>query len=132
MKEYKIGKNTSIVTDRAPTLLKDWLDEGRALYGDDPLNLKFRCPMCGKVYSVREFIDAGGKDGPNGAYQECIGRYTGAGSPKKGADNSNGCNWAAYGLFGTCGKGRLVKTPHGDIVEVFHYADESEEGGAHE
>ena len=63
--------------------------------------------MCGHVAAVQDFIDAGldGQEAANSAYCECIGRYTGKGSPKKG--DSSGCNWAGYGLFGI---------PHGGVV----------------
>ncbi|WP_444811862.1 hypothetical protein ACQ0P7_04925, partial [Streptococcus canis] len=35
-------------------------------------------------------------------------------------------NWAAYGLFGTMGKGRVVILPNEDKVEVFDF------GGAYD
>ena len=123
MAEYKLSGNRTIRTERVPTLVSDWLDEGKWLYGTDVNAWKFKCPMCGKIYSVQEFIAAGGRNGANGAYQECIGRYLGAGSPGQDDGNPNGCNWAAFGFLGTCGKGRLVQASDGDIVEVFHYAD---------
>lgn len=122
MKEYKLSGNRTMRTDRKPTPVDVWLHEGQHLFGPDVTAWRFKCPMCGKEYSVQEFIDAGGENGPNGAYQECIGRYLGAGAPGSPDGNHNGCNWAAYGFFGTCGKGRLIQTDNG-VVEAFHYAD---------
>ena len=41
-----------------------------------------------------------------------------------------GCNWAAYGFFGTMGKGRTVIMEDGKKVEVFAFAgEEGEENG---
>ncbi|WP_202946813.1 VVA0879 family protein, partial [Rhodanobacter spathiphylli] len=58
--------------------------------------------------------------------KECVGRYTGKGSPRKG--DSSGCDWAAYGLFGTLGKGRIVLN-EGKESEVFDFAEKKIEGG---
>ena len=124
MGEYKKSSGVSIITDKTPIPVKDWLDEGKALFGADVMKWKFRCPMCGHVASVQEFKDVGAES-PDAAYQECIGRYRGAGSPNSKDGNPNGCNWAAYGLFGIPnGKGRLVLAEGGTVVEVFDYAKE--------
>lgn len=50
-----------------------------------------------------------------------IGRFTGKGIPQK--NSKDGCNWAAYGLLGTLGKGDIVKLPDGKEVEVFKMAE---------
>lgn len=121
--EYKLATGARVSGDRKATPASEWLAEGKRFFGDNVRQWRFKCPMCGKVYSVQEFIDARGKGGPNGAYQECIGRYKGAGSPGAQDGNPNGCNWVAYGLFGTCGKGRLVQADDGSVIEVFHYAE---------
>lgn len=97
---------------------KDWMDEGRQLFGEDVKQWKFVCPMCGRIASVQDFLDAGAD--ANDAFQECIGRHTGKGSPQEG--DSSGCNWAAYGFFGTAGKGRKVIAEDGHEVEVFQFA----------
>lgn len=104
---------------------EEWLAEGKKRFGENFMCWKFRCPMCGHVASVREFMEAGAKD-PNCAYQECIGRYTGKGSPVKG--DSSGCNWAAYGFFRIPnGKGIIVIAKDGIGTECFPFADGSEE-----
>ncbi len=100
----------------------EWMEEGKRRFGQDFLNWKFQCPMCGHVASIQDFKVAGA-DNPNCAYQECIGRYTGKDSPKKG--DSSGCNWAAYGLFGIPnGKGILVVGEDEIGTEVFDFADQ--------
>lgn len=51
----------------------------------------FRCPQCGNVATVQEFLNAGttAADGPA---QNCIGRLV----------KGKGCDWAAYGLIDIC------------------------------
>ena len=122
MKTYKLRSGATTETERVPTSVKDWLEEGRKRFGEVK-NWRFKCPMCGKEYSVQEFMDAGG-GGPNSAYQECIGRYRHASPPNKENGNPDGCDWCAYGLFGTAGKGRLIEAEDGTVVEVFHFAGE--------
>lgn len=100
--------------------IAEWREEGVRRFGDDPRNWKFRCPACGHVSSVADFMELGKT--AELAYQECIGRLTGKGSPKSG--DSSGCNWAAYGLFGTLGKGRTIVTEKGREIEVFDFADD--------
>ena|SRR5690606_32180606 len=98
--------------------LKEWLDEGKERFGDDFTKWKFECPACGHVNTGKEFADLG--IDLNSMYNECIGRHTGKGSPQKG--DSSGCNWAAYGLFGTLGKGRIILND-GKESEVFDFAE---------
>lgn len=124
MNTYKKSNGSTITSDRTAMPVREWFEEGERLFGKGIMGFRFKCPMCGKVYSVEEFKRAGAPD-VNGAYQECIGRYLGAGAPGSPDGNPNGCNWAAYGLFGIPnGKGRLVLVPDGKVVEVFDYARE--------
>lgn len=99
---------------------QEWMEEGKKRFGEDYMDWKFVCPMCGHVASIREFKEAGA-DSPNSAYQECIGRYTGKGSPKEG--DTSGCNWVAYGLFGIPnGKGITVIADDENGTECFEFA----------
>ena len=111
-------------TKKKEQTLKEWQEEAKRLFGDNAKQWKFKCPACGHVASVQDFLNVGAD--ANSAYQECIGRHTGKGSPKKG--DTSGCNWAAYGLFKTMGKGRTVIADDGTKVEVFDFA----EGAQHE
>lgn len=95
--------------------LKEWREEATKRFGKDANNWAFKCPHCGRINTVKEFTEAGA-DGSSSPYQECIGRY------KKGY----GCDWAAYGLFGNLGKGRVVVTPEGKEIEVFDFADKED------
>jgi len=124
MNTYEKPSGVKISTDLKPTPVKEWLAEGRELFGRDIMKWKFRCPMCGHVASVQDFKDAGAED-PNDSFQECIGRYLGAGAPGAPDGNPNGCNWAAYGLFGIPNdKGRIVMAEDGKVLEVFDFARE--------
>lgn len=76
--------------------------EARAAFGNDPKKWAFRCPSCGDVASIQDFIDAGVNQRRIG--QECIGRLLGAlpGAPSNRGGRSRskrGCNRAAYGLI---------------------------------
>ena len=105
--------------------IEEWKAEGKRRFGDDLKAWKYVCPMCGHVASVQDFINAGVSedDALNGACQECLGRHTGKGAPKKG--DSSGCNWAAYGFFGIYnGKGCIVITVEGKGAELFDFAEE--------
>ena len=125
MKEHKMSGGRFVRTEKEPTPVKEWLEEGKRLFGKNIMKWRYVCPMCGKRYSVQEFVDAGG-DGPNSAYQECIGRPRHAGPPDKEKGNPDGCNWCAYGFFGCAGKGRIVLAEDGTAVEVFHFDGEEE------
>jgi hypothetical protein len=51
----------------------DWGEEGRFLFGNDILLWKFRCPSCGYVAAVKDWMAAGA---PEGAIAfSCLGRY---------------------------------------------------------
>lgn len=100
--------------------LKEWQEEAVSRFGTNARNWAFVCPACGKVSTVSDFLAL--EANPQNAYQECIGRVTGQGAPRK-EGNPNGCNWAAYGFFGTCGKGRIVIDDEGSEIEVFDFAE---------
>ena len=93
----KIGGGRSITFEdgdgnKVYESLDAWKAEGERRLGADVRKWKFKCPMCGHVAAVEDFIKLKVKDPANSAYEECIGRYTGKGSPKEG--DSSGCNWA--------------------------------------
>ena len=100
-----------------------WQAEGNRRFGDDIANWRFICPACGRVNRGQEFKEAGAS--PDDMYKTCIGRHNG-----KGVDGMNkhktppehGCNWAAFGLFGTLGKGDTV-IKDGNNIDVFAFAE---------
>ena len=101
----------------------EWLAEGERLFGKDVEKWRVRCPMCGKVSTVKEFKDAGAS-GPDCAFVECIGRYTGKGTPPEKPDGK-GCNWAAYGLFGIPRDDKIIVTfEDGNKMSAFPFAED--------
>lgn len=87
--------------------INEWQRELRRRFGPYIEDYRFVCPKCGRVNTGREFCDAGAK--PDDIAQCCIGRFV----PDKG------CNWAAFGLFGTLGRGDIVVMPDGKRRMVF-------------
>lgn len=73
-----------------------WMEEGKRIFGPDPLKWKFVCPSCGYIAAVEEWRDA---KAPEGAVAfSCVGRYTG--SKKEMGDKTGGpCNYTSGGLF---------------------------------
>jgi hypothetical protein len=100
-------------------ILSEWLDEAKSRFGEKTVNWKFQCPRCGNVQTPMDFVNAGvdKTEAANMSYQGCIGRVV----------KEKGCDWAAYGFFGTLGNGRLVVAPDGKEVEVFDFHSEESE-----
>lgn len=94
--------------------LDEWRKEASVKFGARGRNWKFFCPKCGNVQSGQDFVDRGHtlEQAANNAYVDCIGRHF----------EGVGCNWAAYGLFGTLGKGRIVIDEDGKEHEIFDFA----------
>ncbi len=103
--------------------LKEWQDEGKRRFGESFEDWRFVCPACGRINIGREY-KAFGAD-PNDIYRTCIGRHNGNMRPASaGAKNDGqGCDWAAFGLLGTLGKGNTVITEDGKSSEVFAFAE---------
>lgn len=66
--------------------------------------LVFICPMCGTSQTGNDLIRAGAgetfEDVEKYLGFSCVGRFTGAGAPRKEPDG-NPCNWTLGGLFRT-------------------------------
>ncbi|CAB3717104.1 hypothetical protein CEY09_31610 [Achromobacter marplatensis] len=90
-----------------------------------------KCPMCGTLQNALDFIAAGaGKDWDDVSRYigfSCVGRFTGAGSPRKEPDGQP-CNWSLGGLFKT--HRMVVVTPDGKEHPHFELAS-PEEATAH-
>lgn len=70
----------------------EWELVGEALFGEDKINWRFQCPVCGNVQSIaiakEKWPELEGRGWQ--PHTECIGRYL---------EERGGCDWAAYGLF---------------------------------
>ena len=108
--------------------LEEWRAEAIRRFGDNIGDWKFVCPACGRINTGREFIELGVE--PNYMYSTCIGRHNGEGISGYEIKKSEpapkfGCDWAAFGLFKTLGKGHVVVNGDGGKVDVFAFADPS-------
>lgn len=101
-----------------PIAYADWLKEARARLPSDatPLDMRFKCPLCGNVATPRDFKDAGAD--PQRAPHECIGRT--ATPMVKAERGKQPCDYAAFGFIPL---GRPVLMPGGTIAQVFPFAD---------
>ena len=86
----------------------EWLAELRGRFPKLD-EASFACPRCGRTQTIGEF-KAHGLD-PQRVYTDCIGRYI----------DDVDCDWAAYGLLGTLGKGRLILAGEREL-EIFDFA----------
>ena len=102
---------------------QQWLDEIKSRFGENIMDWAFKCPACGKVSTGKEFKDAGAA--PDDMYQTCIGRFNGKGRSYLDGKGpyKDGCDWAAYGFFGTMNKGCIVIAENGNRIEVFPMAE---------
>lgn len=102
--------------------VEEWRAEGVRRFGEHARNWAFQCPVCKRVYTVEEYVAAGGE--PGHAYQECIGRVNGKGKKAfedPAGSNEHGCNYAAYGLLRL---GDFVDTGDGTPTSVNPFAPE--------
>jgi hypothetical protein len=76
----------------------EWRAEAVKRFGDDPMNWKFICPVCGHVASTKDYKEAGA---PHGAVAfSCVGRWL----PEEARDALGGegdgpCNYTGGGLI---------------------------------
>ena len=103
----------------------EWVQEAQARFGADPLDVAFKCPLCGHVATARDYEDAGTPWGGVGI--SCIGRWT---SFRPGIDPPPTMRQVAEG--GPCdytGRGLVrlnpveVEFPNGKTVAVFDFAE---------
>lgn len=81
--------------------LSEWLERLKA-QGVARQHLAFVCPMCATVQSAQDLINAGA----GASFEEvekyiafsCVGRWTGAGTPRQKPDGEP-CNWTLGGLL---------------------------------
>ena len=90
--------------------VNEWQQELSRRFGPRCEDYKFICPHCGRINQGIEFFEAGAKT--DDIAQCCIGRFV----------KGTGCDWAAYGLFGTLQRGDVVIMPDGKRRMVFAMA----------
>lgn len=90
----------------------EWMAKGKKLYGDNPLDWRYKCPQCGHVQTPREFKEKG--IDPNQAITCCASRYWLGGKDT--------CKWTTGGLLRIGGVYVITKEFH--PVLAFAFADE--------
>lgn len=115
--------------------IKDWLAEGERRFGPDKKQWKFKCPNCGHIQSIADFIELRDKkivphdfDIGTVVYYSCIGRFdkripiehVGTIFDKKGKMRSP-CNYTLGGLFVFAET--YVINDKGEECPVFDFAD---------
>ena len=97
--------------------VNEWQQELSRRFGPRCEDYKFICPHCGRINQGSEFFEAGAKT--DDIAQCCIGRFA----------KGTGCDWAAYGLFGTLQRGDVVIMPDGKRRMVFAMAPKDAKAG---
>ena len=94
---------------------EEWADEAKRLFGDDPMDWRFECPVCGYRARVRDWKDVGAISGEAGF--SCLGRHL----PEEQRDPENGgpCDYAGGGLFRL---NPVIVHCDGTTVEMFEFA----------
>lgn len=91
--------------------LKEWKEKAESLFGNDVKKWKFKCPKCGQVQSLQDFIDAKIEKPETKFYFSCIGRWV----------TGIGCDWTLGGLL------RIhkieVTNEDGENIPVFEFQE---------
>ena len=104
---------------------KEWEEEGTRLFGADQKQWRFRCPACGHVTLVYEWLQGGSQ---SMVAFSCIGRLRQ--NPRDAFGNGPGpCNYAGGGLIGL-NPVKVVDDENKSSVRVFEF-DKNSEGGNH-
>jgi hypothetical protein len=106
----------------------EWLAQACALFGADPKDWKFECPVGGNIQTLQDFKDAGAE--PQRAYQECLGRVIpnparNFASTPGGNGKNQPCDYAAFGLFQLSKAPKVIPEGGGRPVAVFPFATQA-------
>lgn len=76
---------------------EEWEAEGKRRFGDDIMQWKFVCPVCGHVASTQDYKDVGASSAEVGF--NCVGRHI-EGSAAAFMETKQGpCDYSGGGLF---------------------------------
>lgn len=100
--------------------LEEWKAEGNRLFGDVK-QWRMKCPSCGHVQTMQDFIDLGVEEPETKFHFSCIGRWM-PDNKKEMGDNTGGpCNYTLGGLF-VLNKVTVI-APDNTEVPVFEFAE---------
>jgi hypothetical protein len=97
---------------------EEWRDEARKRYPSSIDDIRFRCPSCDNVMSVKDYKDAGADPGEIGV--NCIGRSQGS-KVTIGTRGKGPCNYAGFGLFKL---NPIEVTGDDGVTRVMDFADD--------
>ncbi len=98
------------VSSRIQLNLNEWKKIGTEKFGTDIKNWKFKCPSCGGVQSLSDFLENKVNEPDGKFYFSCIGRWV----------NGRGCDWTLGGLLQI--HTTEVISEEGKPVPVFDFA----------
>ena len=98
------------VTQRVRINLEEWKKIGADKFGVDKKNWQFKCPACGGIQSLADFIENKVPEPDGKFYFSCIGRWV----------NGRGCDWTLGGLLQI--HNTEVITEDESAVPVFDFA----------
>ena len=102
--EIKPAKN------RIQINMDDWEKIATEKFGSDPKKWQFKCPSCGGVQTLSDFIENKVPEPGGKFYFSCIGRWV----------KDRGCDWTLGGLFQIHTTEVIPK--EGKPVPVFEFA----------
>lgn len=102
--------NQPMLTSENIITYEDWIISLNDRFGPDKEKWAFRCPRCGNIQTIKDFLDHGIDNAESRVYFSCIGRYV------KGI----GCDWTLGGLF-KINKTSVIKDAQ--VFPVFEMAD---------
>lgn len=131
MPKIQLSLNSSVEGDNLKEIpVKDWLAEGERLFGTDMKQWKWKCPNCGHVQSIADFLELkklgiikAETDVGTLVYYSCIGRFD-TRIPEKDvgtlSDKKSPCNYTNGGLF--CLTNIFIINESGKQIPVFEFA----------
>jgi len=76
---------------------EEWEALGVSLFGKNPRQWKFKCPACGYVASIEDYLRVGA---PEGAFAfSCVGRWMKEARDAFTGKGEGPCNYSGGGLF---------------------------------
>lgn len=102
-----------------PTLTIDqWRRRAAELFGDDPFDWRFRCPVCGHVAAGRDWQRVGANQGE--VAFSCVGRHIAGSRRAIGGIGPGPCDYAGGGLFAL--NPQPITMPGGQTMMAFEFA----------
>ena len=96
---------------------EEWNEEGKSLFGPDKMKWKFKCPLCGHVASVQDWVDLKGE---RLIAFSCIGRLLPVCRKSIEGEGQGPCDYAGGGLFQF--NPVHITTKDGKVLKHFEFA----------